>query len=250
MQYLYERIKTEEGTEIYAGQTLIQKTISPELAAEWERRARRCNAYFLFVLIGWGVLLAAWLISAAVLSESLLTSLLGAITMLFWFPVMLFWVRRLVLPERKERELIERCHADMQIPPDAVKLEIVYPTGLEKHGWINGNHKGYLCTSAFFRVYLEDGFLHLASATDVMAIPWASLSSIEPEEKGRLNHWIQQKPLQQFKQYHVKKHAADHYSIRFHRIIIHDRAGEFYFCLPNYEIAGFCEMTRMYINEA
>ncbi len=249
MQYLYDRIKSGDGTEIYAGQAFIQKVISPELTAEWERRARRLNGFFLFVFVGWAFLLIGWLVSAAVESESLLTSLLEAITMLFWFPVMLFWVRRLVMPERKEQELVERCYADMGIPADAAKLEIVFPTAQEKHGWVNGNHKGYLCRSGFFRVYLADGFLHLASATDVMAIPWASLSRIEAEEKGRLNHWIQQKPVRYFKQYHVKKHASDNYSIRFHRVIIHDKAGEFYFCLPNYETEQFCAMTKMYINE-
>lgn len=249
MQFLYDRVKSEDGTETYAGQVFIEKTINSELAAEWKKREKRLNRYYLFVFIGWAFFLIGWLVSAAVESESLLTALLGAITMLFWFPVMLFWVQRLVIPAKKEEKLVARCYEDMGVPADSEEIEMILPTAKEKNGWVNGNHKGYLCESGFMRMYLEDGFLHLASAVGVMRIPWGSLSCIEAEEKGRLRRWIQRKPLRDFKKYHVKKHASDNYSIRFHRIIIRDRAGEFYFCLPNYEIERFCEMTRMYINE-
>lgn len=248
MQYLYERVRSEDGTEVYAGQAFISKTISTELTAEWAACERRVNLFFSIMLTVWAILFLAWILSPAVGAEVWVTYLLGALTLFFWLPMML--LRKLVLPEKTEKKLSARCWEELSVPSDAAVLELVYPTALEKHGWVNGNHKGYLCTSAFFRVYLEDGFLHLASAVDVMQIPWASLTCIEAEEKGRLKRWIQKRPLRSFRKYRVTKHAADNYSIYFHRIIIRDTEGEFYFCLPNYEIERFCEMTKMYINEA
>ncbi|MBQ8515905.1 MAG: hypothetical protein IJ496_10960 [Ruminococcus sp.] len=249
MQYLYERVRSEDGTERYAAQYFVKRSLSPEMKAELKKFDSRLLWYNVMSGCIWLLLLLAGIVIPVLGLDRLLTYLCG----LLFFGFILFIqpiFRKLFFPEKKENELLARCREEMNVSPDAEKMEIIYPVRIEKHGWINGNHKGYICTSNFVHFYMQEQTLCIASPVDVIQIPWSSLSSIEAEEKGRLMTWIQRRTFRSLKKYRVKKHAANNYSICFHRIIIRDAMGEFYFCLPNYEIEKFCEMTKMYINEA
>ncbi len=252
MQYLYERVKFEDGTECYAAQHFLKRRLSPEMTAElkkFDNRSFCCNVISSLI---WLLILFAGILSPALGADQLLTYLLGLLLLgLLFFgfvPLIQHPLRKLFFSEKKEHEILARCREDMGVPSDAVQTEIIYPVKIEKHGWVNGNHKGYVCTNCFVYFYMREQMLYVASPVDVMEIPWSSLSFIEAEEKGRLMTWIQKRSLRSLKKYRVKKHTANNYSIYFHRIIIRDARGEYYFCLPNYELEKFAQLTKVQLH--
>ena len=85
MQYLYERVRSEDGTERYAAQYFVKRSLSPEMKAELKKFDSRLLWYNVMSSCIWLLLLFAGVLSPVLGADRLLTYLFGLLFFGFLF---------------------------------------------------------------------------------------------------------------------------------------------------------------------
>lgn len=252
---LYDKIPAGNGKTTFAGTVFIKRRISKLTAMKYAINLHRAAKMNSIIMRSWLVLeilsFVLWIASDLVELDTL--ALVMGIYFFFVSPVLLFLVfliRHLTnLKERRAmKSLMERAYQELGYPEDADELEMIYPLGGDAGGWVNGNHKGLLCHNFRVRMFLSENNLCLADFGSVMEIPLTSLHSISPTPiKGRITRWLHKNGprSRKFRKYKVKYYTANNYIILFHEIQIHAPEGNFSFCIPNYELEKFSELTKL-----
>ena len=122
MQYLYERVRSEDGTERYAAQYFVKRSLSPEMKAELKKFDSRLLWCHVMSSCTWLLLLLVGIFTSVLGADRLLTYLFGLLFFGFLFFIQPIF-RKLFFPEKKENELLARCREEMNVPPDAEKME-------------------------------------------------------------------------------------------------------------------------------
>lgn len=157
-------------------------------------------------------------------------------------------------PLKKHGEDLEkRSMAELGVPEDAQEMELLRVSS--RFTPIKNTKKRLNVfknpfENFYIYVFEENNMLCLVDVFHRMEIPLVSLQNVSGDpQKGWVQQWIQKKSYRKFKKYGVRCHDSTNYSIRYYTVEIHDPLGNFFLCIPNYEMERFAAMTRIQIYE-
>ncbi len=232
----------------------LKREISDELRIEYQKEyykevnyRKRLIRFWLFFEI---ISLVVWLGSDLLHLDDAIIFIAG---MCFFFGTPVIVVSVLIrgiitdiLNKRREKRLIQQSRQEMQIPESAVHIELFHPQGGERILCVS--HYGYLCNHYRSWCFVENGRLCIADCFSCLEIPLSALQKISPEPSwGKIHGWMQKKHPQTrfFRRHKVKCLGNNEFLVQFCRIEFWDNTGEYYFCIPNYELEKFSELTKL-----
>ncbi|MBE6849475.1 MAG: hypothetical protein E7502_06205 [Ruminococcus sp.] len=252
MQHLFDPLP--DGSGEFAGNVFIRREVTEEHRMEFEKDYMK-EVFFRkrfkrFWLISEIVTLIIWLGSDFLNLHDDITFISGMYC-IFCTPVLgVFVIVRNMIREgllkRKHKKLLRRSMQEMRIPETAVRIEQIHPRGRKQMLCIS--HTGFDCSNYESFCFLENGMLCIADCLRCFEIPLSLLNSVPIEaDWGKIHGWLQKKHPQTrvYRRHKVKCLGNDEFLVQFHRIEFWDNTGEYYFCIPNYELENFSELTKL-----
>lgn len=218
----------------------------------FEKNIKR--AALLFVII----MAVIWIGGDIAGMNSNLVLMFGLLT-IFGYPLILvfgaIWVSRPSL-KRKSEEMAMLAGSDMNVPDDAVEIEMLFP---QKVSDDFSQKKNLLFDNSLHLVYADAEAFYFVDVTGTAKIPYSLIEPwVDSENNARIRHWIQNSKPSAYAKEGVKKKGRlislipfvgsfipDHYLIPYKYTVLHTSSDDHLVCIPRYEMEKIQSLSSL-----
>jgi|GEM_PF-2574312 len=218
----------------------------------FEKNIKR--AALLFVII----MAVIWIGGDIAGMNSNLVLMFGLLT-IFGYPLILvfgaIWVSRPSL-KRKSEEMAMLSGSDMDVPDDAVEIEMLFP---QKVSDDFSQKKNLLFDNSLHLVYADAEAFYFVDVTGTAKIPYSLIEPwVDSENNARIRHWIQNSKPSAYAKEGVKKKGRlislipfvgsfipDHYLIPYKYTVLHTSSDDYLVCIPRYEMEKIQSLSSL-----
>ena len=190
--------------------------------------------------------------------NSNLVLMFGLLT-IFGYPLILvfgaIWVSRPSL-KRKSEEMAMLAGRDMDVPDDAVEIEMLFP---QKVSDDFSQKKNLLFDNSLHLIYADAEAFYFVDVTGTAKTPYSLIEPwVDSENNARIRHWIQNSKPSAYAKEGVKKKGRlislipfvgsfipDHYLIPYKYTVLHTSSDDYLVCIPKYEMEKIQSLSSL-----